>query len=130
MELPIRPSVCDDPCAAIGPDALPEAQAVKALGALAQNLRLRAFRALIVAGPDGLTPGALAALLGVAPSTLSFHLKELVHAGLAQVEPSGRHLIYRARFDRMRALLAYLTRQCCDGAPCELSRPESEPERS
>lgn len=97
---------------------LTEAQTVQALAALAQPVRLRAFRALVVAGPDGLTPGTLAEALGVAPSALSFHLKELLHAGLVTQERQGRHLIYRAAFDAMNALLAYLTENCCRGDAC------------
>lgn len=98
-----------------------EAAAVKALAALAQAQRLRAFRALVVAGPRGMTPGAMAEQLGVAPSALSFHLKELTHAGLVSSEPRGRNLIYRASFDQMTRLLAYLTEHCCQGAACEVS---------
>ena len=98
-----------------------EPAAVKALAALAQGQRLRAFRALVVAGPDGLTPGAMAAQLGVAPSALSFHLKELSHAGMVSSEARGRNLIYRASFGQMNALLAYLTEHCCEGEPCEAS---------
>lgn len=60
-----------------------EAEALNSLAALAQAQRLRAFRALVVAGPEGLTPGVLAEQLVISPSALSFHLKELVHAGLA-----------------------------------------------
>lgn len=96
-----------------------EQQAVRALSALAQVQRLRAFRALVVAGAEGLTPGAMAEQLGVSPSALSFHLKELTHADLVSVEPQGRHLIYRAQFHRMNDLLAYLTEHCCAGQPCE-----------
>lgn len=92
--------------------------AVTALSALAHGSRLQAFRALVGAGPEGLTPGVLAADLDVAPATLSFHLKELVHAGLVSVERSGRHLIYRAEFDRIGALVDYLTAHCCQGTPC------------
>jgi ArsR family transcriptional regulator len=95
-----------------------EADVIKALAALAQPLRLRVFRALVVAGPPGLTPGSLAEQLDVSPTTLSFHLKELTHSGLLTQERDGRHLIYRAAFDRMNALLAYLTDHCCEGAPC------------
>ncbi len=95
-----------------------ESDIVRALAALAQAQRLRAFRALVVAGPDGLTPGAMAEALGTAPSALSFHLKELAHAGLVSSEPRGRNLIYRARFERMDALLAYLTEHCCQGEAC------------
>ena len=97
-----------------------EATAVKALAALAQAQRLRAFRALVAAGKDGLTPGVMAEQLGIAPSALSFHLKELTHAGLVSSEPRGRHLIYRASFAEMNALLAYLTEHCCQGQPCEV----------
>lgn len=96
----------------------PETQVVEALAALAQSQRLRAFRALVVAGNEGLTPGALAALLQLAPSALSFHLKTLSHAGLVSAEASGRHLIYRAEFDRMNDLLTYLTQDCCQGQSC------------
>ena len=97
---------------------LDEGMAVKALAALAQTQRLRAFRALIVAGPDGLTPTAMAEQLGVMPSALSFHLKELTYAGLVSSEARGRNLIYRASIDHMNALLAYLTEQCCQGQDC------------
>ncbi len=100
---------------------LDEASAVKALAALAQAQRLRAFRALVVAGPDGLTPGAIAERLDVAPSALSFHLKELAHAGLVSSEPRGRNLIYRASFEQMNALLGYLTEHCCQGEACEVA---------
>ena len=97
---------------------LDEATAVKALAALAQSQRLRTFRALVVAGPAGLTPGAIAEQLEVAPSALSFHLKELAHSGLVSSEPRGRNLIYRANFDQMTALLGYLTEHCCQGESC------------
>lgn len=95
-----------------------ETDVVKSLGALAQPVRLRVFRALIVAGSTGMTPGALAQALDVAATTLSFHLKELTHAGLVSQERDGRHLIYRASFDRMSALLNYLTAHCCQGVAC------------
>jgi protein-tyrosine-phosphatase/DNA-binding transcriptional ArsR family regulator len=95
-----------------------ETSAVRLLSALAQPIRLRAFRALVVAGSDGLTPGELTTSLAVASNTLSFHLKELTHAGLVTQERQGRHLVYRASFDDMDALLAYLTDNCCRGTPC------------
>ena len=98
---------------------LEETAAVKALAALAQAQRLRAFRALVVAGPEGLTPGVMAERLKVAPSALSFHLKELSHAGLVSSEARGRNLIYRASFAHMNALLVYLTEHCCQGQPCD-----------
>ncbi|PUE61398.1 transcriptional regulator [Limnohabitans sp. Rim8] len=95
-----------------------DTQVVEALAALAQGQRLRAFRALVVAGKEGLTPSALAALLQIAPSALSFHLKNLSHAGLVSAEASGRNLIYRAEFARMNNLLTYLTQDCCQGQSC------------
>ena len=98
--------------------ALDELSAVKALAALAQAQRLRVFRALVVAGPVGLTPGVMAEQLAVAPSALSFHLKELLHSGLVSSEPRGRNLIYRANIAHMNALLAYLTEHCCEGQAC------------
>jgi ArsR family transcriptional regulator, arsenate/arsenite/antimonite-responsive transcriptional repressor len=98
-----------------------EPQAVKSLAALAQAQRLRAFRALVVAGTDGLTPGVMAEQLGIAASALSFHLKELVYSDLASCEPRGRNLIYRANFVQMNALLSYLTAHCCEGMPCEIT---------
>ena len=91
---------------------------VKALAALAQASRLEIFRALVVAGTEGLTPSALSEALGVAPNRLSFHLKELTHAGLVAQERAGRNLIYRAQFDRMNALIGYLTENCCQGQVC------------
>ena len=91
---------------------------IKALAALAQSSRLEVFRSLVVAGESGLTPGALSESLGVAPNTLSFHLKELVHADLVTQERVGRNLVYRAQYDRMNAVLAYLTQNCCQGQAC------------
>jgi DNA-binding transcriptional ArsR family regulator len=99
-------------------NSLTEELAVTSLAALAQTQRLRAFRALVVAGPDGLTPGVIAEQLEMAPSALSFHLKELSHAGLVSSEARGRNLIYRAEFACMNALLSYLTEQCCQGESC------------
>ena len=103
------------------PPLLDEAATVKALTALAQTQRLRAFRALVVAGSDGLTPGVMAEQLGVAPSALSFHLKELAHSGLVTTEARGRNLIYRANFAQMNGLLAYLTAHCCMGQACDVA---------
>lgn len=97
-----------------------ESTTIRALAALAQPQRLRAFRALVAAGPQGMTPGALSERLGLSPSALSFHLKELTHSQLVDVEPRGRNLIYRASFGRMNDLLAYLMEHCCRGADCEV----------
>ena len=95
-----------------------EKTAVAGLAALAQEARLRVFRALVGAGPEGMTPGVLSALLDIPGSTLSFHLKELVHAGLVSVEREGRNLHYRPALAHMNELLAYLTDHCCMGQPC------------
>ena len=98
-----------------------EDQAVSALSALAHTQRLRVFRALVVAGSEGLTPSVLADQLDVARNTLSFHLKELAHAGLVTIEQQGRNLIYRAEYDPMNGLLGYLTEHCCQGDACEVT---------
>ena len=95
-----------------------EKAAVVSLAALAQDARLRVFRALVGAGPEGLTPGALSAMLDIAGSTLSFHLKELVHAGLVTVDRDGRNLNYRPALAQMNALLGYLSDHCCQGRAC------------
>lgn len=94
---------------------------VRALAALAQPVRLQVFRALVVRGADGLTPGAMAEGLAIPANTLSFHLKELANAGLVTQERSSRHIIYRAAFGRMNELLGYLTENCCEGAPCDVA---------
>ena len=95
-----------------------EHEVIRALAALAQPHRLQAFRALVVAGPAGINPGTLAAQLAVPGATLSFHLKELMNAGLITQQRAGRHLIYRAEVDRMNGLLGYLTDNCCQGEAC------------
>ncbi len=95
-----------------------EKQVIKALAALAQPNRLQIFRALVVAGRNGATPGSLAESLGLPAATLSFHLKELLGAGLVSQERSGRNLIYRAEYERMNSVLTYLTANCCQGEPC------------
>lgn len=102
-----------------------EKVAVASLAALAQGMRLRVFRALIGAAPQGMTPGALSATLGVPASTLSFHLKELMHANLVTQEREGRNLIYRPAIGHMNDLLAYLTAHCCQGAGCDLTTATS-----
>jgi DNA-binding transcriptional ArsR family regulator len=95
-----------------------EKAAVIALAALAQGMRLRIYRALVGAAPRGLTPGELSATLGVPGSTLSFHLKELLHAGLLTQQREGRKLIYQPSITQMNELLAYLSAHCCQGAAC------------
>ena len=98
-----------------------ESVVIKALAALAQPIRLQVFRALVVVGQAGLTPSAMAEGLGIPANTLSFHLKELVHAGLVTQERASRNLIYRASFEQMNGVLGYLTENCCQGASCEVS---------
>jgi len=95
-----------------------ESDVVPALAALAHAQRLRVFRALVVAGPAGLTPSVMAEGLAVGRNALSFHLKELLHAGLVTAEQQGRNLIYRAAYGRMNGVLAYLTENCCAGEAC------------
>ena len=102
-----------------------EQDILKALAALAQPLRLRLFRLLVVAGPKGLTPGAIIEALEVPATTLSFHLKELSHAGLVSQQRDGRYLIYRASFARMDGLIGYLTENCCQGQACAVNAATS-----
>jgi DNA-binding transcriptional ArsR family regulator len=97
---------------------------IKALAALAQPNRLHIFRSLVVRGSQGLTPALLAKEIGMPANTLSFHLKELMHADLISQERSGRNLIYRAQYDRMNAVLTYLSKNCCQGEACEVSPEE------
>jgi DNA-binding transcriptional ArsR family regulator len=93
--------------------------AVTALGALAQETRLSVFRLLVEAGPQGVPAGQIGEMLAVPPATLSFHLKELSHAGLATSRQDGRFIYYAADFERMAALMTFLTRNCCQGMPQE-----------
>lgn len=89
--------------------------ALAALGALAQETRLDLFRLLVRAGARGLPAGAIAATLGVPPATLSFHLKELRSAGIADCRREGRERIYSPDFETVNALLRFLTEHCCEG---------------
>lgn len=95
-----------------------EQNVVQSLAALAHEHRLRVFRALVVAGEEGLTPGVMTEQLDIAATKLSFHLKELANAGLVTQQRDGRNLIYRAAYAHMNGLLAYLTENCCQGAEC------------
>jgi arsenate reductase len=94
--------------------------AIRIMAGLAQPSRLEAFRLLVRAGPAGLAAGEIASQLGVAPATLSFHLKEMANAGLVRSRQAGRFVIYSADFERVRALLGFLTENCCGGEPCEI----------
>ena len=104
-----------------------EATVIRSLCALAHEARLRIFRALVVAGPEGLTPGALAQQLGIPANSMSFHLKELSHAQLVNQERQGRNVRYRAAFAVMNGLLAYLGENCCQGAACPVETVEACP---
>lgn len=105
-------------------------QAIAALAALAQENRLDAYRLLVQAGPEGLPAGEVAASLGISPNTLTFHFDRLREAGLVDVRREGRSMIYTAQYDRMNALLAYLTENCCEGvASCGPASCEPTPVR-
>ncbi len=92
--------------------------AVTALAALAQETRLSLFRALVQAGPAGLAAGKISEMLRITPSSLSFHLKELVHAGLIESRNESRFVIYSANFAAMNQLIAFLSENCCGGNDC------------
>ena len=94
---------------------------VRALSALAHESRLAIFRLLVVAGPEGMAAGEIAQQLGLAPSRLSFHLKDLSHADLVKPRQDGRFVIYTANFDAMTGLIGFLTDNCCAGTPCSAS---------
>ena len=98
--------------------AMDEDVAVQALSALAQSSRLKVFRAIVGTGPEGIQPGQLSAALDIPANTLSFHLKELHHAGLVRVQREGRFLRYRADLGAMQSLMDFLTAHCCQGVPC------------
>jgi DNA-binding transcriptional ArsR family regulator len=106
---------------------------VRSLAALAQETRLAVYRLLVQQGPSGMAAGEIAAQLDLAPATLSFHLKELAHAGLVRARQSGRFIFYAADFDAMNALLAFLTENCCAadcGPACEPAQACTPPTRS
>jgi DNA-binding transcriptional ArsR family regulator len=92
--------------------------AVAALVALAQDNRLDVFRLLVQAGPEGMPAGAVAEALGLAPNTLTFHFDRLRMAGLVTAQRDGRSIIYTAQFEKMNALIGFLTENCCGGVPC------------
>ena len=92
-------------------------EAVIALAALAQDTRLSIFRLLVHMGPEGIPVGRIGEELEVAPATLSFHLKELYHAGLISSRQEGRFIYYTANFERMAAIMTFLTQNCCQGMP-------------
>jgi DNA-binding transcriptional ArsR family regulator len=106
-------------------------EVIAGLSSLAQETRLAVYRLLVKQGREGLSAGTIAEALEVPASSLSFHLIQLAHAGLINQERRSRQLIYSANYERMNALLAYLTENCCGGAsrasPCDIpSRDEGE----
>ncbi|MDP9141748.1 MAG: metalloregulator ArsR/SmtB family transcription factor [Pseudomonadota bacterium] len=104
--------------------------AVTRLSALAQGSRLAIFRLLVQHGPEGLPAGEIAGQLGIANSALSFHLKELTHAGLLRARQDGRYIYYAPDFAAMNDLIGYLTENCCDGQPCDASCAPALPPRT
>jgi ArsR family transcriptional regulator len=103
--------------------------AVTALAALAQASRLAIFRALVQAGPSGLYAGKISEMTDIAPSALSFHLKELSHSNLVNSQQQGRFVIYTANYSTMNTLLAFLTENCCGGQSCEPPTAAADTER-
>ena len=93
--------------------------ALAALAALSQDSRLAIFRALVQAGPAGMAASKIGELLGIPPSSMSFHLKELTHAEMVTPTQDGRYIIYAANFGTMNSLITFLTENCCGGNPCE-----------
>jgi ArsR family transcriptional regulator, arsenate/arsenite/antimonite-responsive transcriptional repressor len=103
--------------------------ALAALTGLAQETRLAIFRLLVEQGPEGLAAGAIAERLEIANATLSFHLKELSHAGLVTPHQAGRFIYYSANYATMNGLVAYLTENCCRGATCDVACPPTAQRR-
>ncbi|EJL87028.1 putative transcriptional regulator [Herbaspirillum sp. CF444] len=93
-------------------------ETISALAALAQESRLAVFRLLVQAGPEGMAASKIAERISATPSALSFHMKELSHAGLVTSRQDGRFVIYSANFDTMNGLIAFLTENCCSGKAC------------
>ena len=91
---------------------------VTALASLAHEHRLKIFRALVQAGHEGLAAGKLSEIAGIPPSSISFHMKELLHADMVDSRNEGRFVIYTANFAAINALVAFLTENCCGGEQC------------
>lgn len=103
--------------------------AIAALAALAQDSRLAVFRLLVQAGPQGLAASKIAERLDLPPSSLSFHLKELMHANMVTQTKDGRSLIYAANFNTMNTLIAFLSENCCGGNACSAVCIPDRPEK-
>ena len=103
---------------------------IAALAALAQESRLAVFRLLVQLGPEGMPATQIADRLGISPSSMSFHLKELAHAELVTVRREGRSMIYSANFDAMNALVGFLTENCCGGHACTPAKARSSSKKA
>jgi ArsR family transcriptional regulator, arsenate/arsenite/antimonite-responsive transcriptional repressor len=97
--------------------------AVAAFTALGQESRLNVFRLIVQRADVGVTPSEIVVLLGIPAATLSFHLKELSHAGLIDATRDGRSLIYRPRAGFVEELVSFLAENCCGGKPCAMTKP-------
>lgn len=95
-----------------------DSQVIAALSALAQESRLGIFRVLVQCGPEGMAATKIGDHLSIAPSSMSFHLKELTHAGLIASRNEGRFVIYSANFQTMNGVIGFLTENCCGGNVC------------
>lgn len=103
-----------------------ETDAIKALSALAQPTRLGIFRLLVTAGPDGLNVGVIQEQMQLASATLSFHLKELTHAGLVTSRQEGRFVYYAPAIEHMNDLIGFLTENCCQGVDSAACTPKKK----
>jgi ArsR family transcriptional regulator, arsenate/arsenite/antimonite-responsive transcriptional repressor len=102
-----------------------ETQALDAFGALSQGTRLQMVRALVVAGPDGMSAGAIGDAVGASSSSASFHLSNLERAGLVTSRRASRSIIYSANYEGLSGLVEFLMRDCCQGHP-EVCIPAGE----
>jgi len=98
---------------------------IEAFGALAHEHRLAIYRLLVEAGPGGMPAGHIGERIGLAPSSLTFHVQSLQRAGLITQRRASRQLFYAADFGAMNGLVDYLTKNCCGGAPCGKSNSRS-----
>lgn len=98
---------------------------VAALDALSQETRLEVFRLLVQAGDDGMSAGSIGEKLNVPNATLSFHLQQLKHAGLATTQRKSTTIIYKANYETMNGVIGYLSENCCQGASDQCQPAES-----
>jgi DNA-binding transcriptional ArsR family regulator len=116
-------------------ESMKSKEVIVALSALASESRLAVYRMLVKRGPEGYTPSELAARLNLPAPTLSFHLKGLVQAGLVSSRRESRNLFYSPNFDRMNALVGFLTENCCSladtacGASCVPQSVTAQPRK-